>query len=167
MELKYDDTNLQKLFADMTPAKRKAALKNAFLREAKNVRKTAIGYLRQAPKQNGTVDVSKEMERGVKAKVWKKGAGFSVTLLGGGKRKSKNIAGKPLDVFFNGGTKKRRTKTVTKFFKRQKRGHETGSLMAAHFMEKTKEETDKRVTDDLHGEIRKKFTEIAKKHGAK
>lgn len=164
--MKYDDSELRNLFADMTPSKRRQALRSAFLREAKNVRKTAIGYLRQAPKKGGTVKVTKEMEKAVKAKAWKKGAGFSVTLLGGGKRyKSKNVIGKPVDIWVNGGTKVRKTKTQTKNFKRQRRGHSTGSIMAAHFMEKTKQESDNKVAENLHDEIKKKFTQIARKHG--
>lgn len=160
MELKYDDSELRKLFADMEPTERQKALKNAFKREANNVRKAAIKFLRQSPTKKGSLHVTKEMEKGVKAKTFRKAAGFSVTI------STKRGKGKPLDIWFNQGSKNRKTKG-RKGSSRSRKSHSTGSIMTSDFMNKAKQETEGSVTDALHEEIRKKFTQIAKKHGCK
>ena len=45
MEAQYDDSNLQRLFAELDPKQRLKALKAGFRREANQARKTAINNL--------------------------------------------------------------------------------------------------------------------------
>ena len=73
-DFQYDDANLQRLFAAMDTQKRLKALKGAFRRQANLVRKTAINNLR------GSIRSDKDLERGVRAIVFKRKAGFRVTV---------------------------------------------------------------------------------------
>lgn len=72
--MQYDDEDLQRLFAEMDTKKRLKALKGAFRREANRVRKTALNNLR------GSIRTDKDLERGVRAVVFKRKAGFRVTI---------------------------------------------------------------------------------------
>ena len=77
----YDDRDLQRLFAELEPKRRVQALKGGFRREANQVRKTAINNLRSS------INSSKDLEKGVRAIVFKRKAGFRVTV--GTKRANK------------------------------------------------------------------------------
>ena len=79
--IEYDDKNLQRLFAELEPKRRVQALKGGFRREANQVRKTAINNLRSS------INSSKDLEKGVRAIVFKRKAGFRVTV--GTKRANK------------------------------------------------------------------------------
>ena len=81
----FDDRNLQQLFAEMEPKRRLQALRGGFRREANQVRKTAINNLRSSIRSN------KDLEQGVRAVVYKRSAGFRVTI--GTKRAGKNGKG--------------------------------------------------------------------------
>ena len=70
----YDDRDLQRLFAELEPKRRVQALKGGFRREANQVRKTAINNLRSS------INSSKDLEKGVRAIVFKRKAGFRVTV---------------------------------------------------------------------------------------
>ena len=79
----YDDRNLQQLFAELEPKRRLQAIKGGFRREANKVRKTAINNLRNSVRSN------KDLEKGVRAIVFKRKAGFRVTV--GTKKAGKNV----------------------------------------------------------------------------
>ena len=81
----YNDENLQRLFAELEPKRRLQAIKGGFRREANQVRKTAINNLRSS------IQSSKDLEKGVRAIVFKRKAGFRVTV--GTKRAGKNGKG--------------------------------------------------------------------------
>lgn len=81
----YDDRNLQQLFAELEPKRRLQAIKGGFRREANKVRKTAINNLRNSVRSN------KDLEKGVRAIVFKRKAGFRVTV--GTKKAGKNGKG--------------------------------------------------------------------------
>ena len=74
MANQYNDTQLQKLFTEMDVKHRKRALKGAFRREANQVRRTAINNLRSSLHSN------RDLEKGIRAIVFKKAAGFRVTI---------------------------------------------------------------------------------------
>ena len=110
----YNDENLQRLFAELEPKRRLQAIKGGFRREANQVRKTAINNLRSGIQSN------KDLEKGVRAIVFKRKAGFRVTV--GTKRAGKNGKGeagfhtnrqglkKPILIWAEEGTKNRKTK---------------------------------------------------------
>lgn len=85
MANQYDDTQLQKLFTEMDVKHRKRALKGAFRREANQVRRTAINNLRSSLHSN------RNLEKGIRAIVFKKAAGFRVTI---GTKKANRKTGK-------------------------------------------------------------------------
>ena len=166
--IQYDDENLQRLFAEMDTKKRLKALKGAFRREANRVRKTAINNLR------GSIRTDRDLERGVRAIVFKRKAGFRVTI--GTKKAGKsgkeygfhtNRRGqkKPVLIWAEEGTARRHTKTRTSFFVRSRKGHSTGRMKRYGFMLKTLNEVRDRVTDSLHSEVVNSIMKEAKKYG--
>lgn len=84
-DIDYDDRNLQQLFADLEPKRRLQAVKGGFRKEANRVRKTAINNLRSS------IRTDKDLEKGVRAIVFKRKAGFRVTV--GTKKAGKNGKG--------------------------------------------------------------------------
>lgn len=166
--VQYDDENLQRLFAEMDTRKRMKALKGAFRREANNVRKTAINNLR------GSIRTDRDLERGIRTVVFKRKAGFRVTI--GTKKAGKsgkeygfhvNRRGleKPVLIWAEGGTNLRRTKTKTRIFTRSRKGHKTGRMKRYGFMRKTLTDVRDRITDSLHDEVINSVTKEAKKYG--
>ena len=170
MANQYDDTQLQKLFTEMDVKHRKRALKGAFRREANQVRRTAINNLRSSLHSN------RDLEKGIRAIVFKKAAGFRVTI---GTKKANRKTGKgekgmhinrqglkkPVLIWAEGGTEQRKTKT--RVFVRERRGHNTGRMKRYGFMRKTKTDVADKVTDDLHNEITKSIEKTASKYGCK
>lgn len=172
MANQYDDTQLQKLFAEMDVKHRKRALKGAFRREANQVRRTAINNLRSSLHSN------RDLEKGIRAIVFKKAAGFRVTI---GTKKANRKTGKgekgmhinrqglkkPVLIWAEGGTEQRKTKTKTRVFVRKRRGHNTGRMKRYGFMRKTQTDVRDKVTADLRNEIVESVTKTANKYGCK
>lgn len=90
MASSYDDRNLQKLFAELQPKRRRQAIKGALRRAATKVKRTAISNLRSC------VNSTPKLEKGIRALVWKHKSGFRVTV--GTKRANK--AGKGEQGFY-------------------------------------------------------------------
>lgn len=173
--MQYDDTNLQRMFAELDAKQRAKALKGAFRREANRVRKTAVKNIR------GSIGGDREMESGVRAIVFKRKAGFRVTI--GTKNLGKNgkgargfyisrsrrgkagATGKPVLIWAEEGTKYRHTKTATRVYTRSRKGHSTGRMRRYGFMSKTLNEVRGTVTDSLHNEIIESITRTSKKYG--
>lgn len=172
MANQYDDTQLQKLFTEMDVKHRKRALKGAFRREANQVRRTAINNLRSSLHSN------RDLEKGIRAIVFKKAAGFRVTI---GTKKANRKTGKgekgmhinrqglkkPVLIWAEGGTEQRKTKTKTRVFGRGRRGHNTGRMKRYGFMRKTQTDVRDKVTADLRNEIVESVTKTANKYGCK
>lgn len=174
--LEYDDSNLQRLWRALDPDKRKKALKGALRREAAKVRRVALGNLRDCVSSNS------ELERGMRAVVWKRAAGFRVTI--GTKAASKKTGkgargfyisrktrgkpgatGKPVLVWAETGTERRYTKTKTRVFTRSRKGHYTGRMKRYGFMRKTRNQVEGSVTDSLRREIVDNIKRTARKYG--
>ena len=166
--IQYDDENLQRLFAEMDAGKRLKALKGAFRREANRVRKTALNNLR------GSIRTDKDLERGVRAVVFKRKAGFRVTI--GTKKAGKsgkeygfhiNRKGlkKPVLIWAENGTERRHTKSKIRFFRRSRKGHYTGRMKRYGFIQKTADDVRDSVTDNLHNEVINSVKRVAKKYG--
>lgn len=172
MANQYDDTQLQKLFTEMDVKHRKRALKGAFRREANQVRRTAINNLRSSLHSN------RDLEKGIRAIVFKKAAGFRVTI---GTKKANRKTGKgekgmhinrqglkkPVLIWAEGGTEQRKTKTKIRVFVRERRGHNTGRMKRYGFMRKTQTDVRDKVTADLRNEIVESVTKTANKYGCK
>ena len=75
LDINYDDRNLQQLFTELTPKRRLQALRGGFRKEANRVRKTAVNNLRSSIKSD------RDLEKGVRSLVFKRKAGFRITVL--------------------------------------------------------------------------------------
>lgn len=169
----YDDTQLQRMFAELEPRRRMQAMRGAFRKGANAVRKAAVGNLRQSGLRS-----DRDLEKGIRRIVYKQKAGFRVTV-GTRIRMAKvfrenaefhrNRRGKlkPVLMWAEGGTEYRYTKSRTKFWKRARRSHATGAMRDYSFMRKTLAQTKDRVTDMIHGNVVKEVTRIARKYGCK
>lgn len=167
----YDDSQLQHLFAEMDVKQRMRTMRGAFRREANNVRKTAINNLRSSLNSN------RDLEKGIRAIVFKQKAGFRVTV--GTKRANKQGKGergfhvnrfgqkKPVLIWAEDGTNDRFTKNGTKWGKRQRSSHWTGRMRRYAFMETTQDQVEGQVTEDLHKEVSDNIIKQAKKYGCK
>lgn len=171
--LTYDDRGLQGLFEDLAPKQMVKALRGAFRREAKRVRRAAIGNLHDSIGGDGKLD------KGVRDIVFRRKAGFLVTVgtkrankKGKGergyyisrKRRGKPYAtGKPVLIWAEEGTTWRRTRSH--YGSRWRKGRETGRMKRYGFMRKTLSEVRDSVTGTLHREIINQIKKAAKKNG--
>ena len=170
----YDDKNLQRLFAELEPKRRLQAIKGGFRREANQVRKTAINNLRSSIQSN------KDLEKGVRAIVFKRKAGFRVTV--GTKRAGKNGKGeagshtnrqglkKPLLIWAEEGTAERKTKPKQGTRRRAARlraSHRTGRMKRYGFMAQTLSSVRDTVTADIQKMVTENVEQVAKKYGCK
>lgn len=170
----YDDRELQKLFSELEPKRRLQALKGGFRREANQVRKTAVNNLRASVKSN------KDLEKGVRSVVFKRSAGFRVTI---GTKKAdrygKGEAGfhtnrrgekKPILIWAEEGTKERKTKPKMgnrRRASRSREAHRTGRMKRYGFMEQTLNATRDSVTREIHEMVSDNIQKVAKKYGCK
>lgn len=163
--LSFDDSNFQKLYAEMDPKRRLQALRGGFRREANKVRRAAISNLR-----NSGLQSNRNLEKGIWSKVFRY-SGFSVRITttdkGKGFYTTKKQGPRPVLRWAESGTKERHTKSKTRFFVRTRKGHPTGRMRRYAFMTKTRRETVNSVTEDLHNEVLTSVEKIAKKYGCK
>lgn len=170
----YNDENLQRLFADLEPKRRLQAIKGGFRREANQVRKTAINNLRSSIQSN------KDLEKGVRAIVFKRKAGFRVTV--GTKRAGKNGKGeagfhtnrqglkKPVLIWAEEGTKERQTKPKKGTRRRAARlraPHRTGRMKRYGFMAQALTSVRDTVTTNIHEMVAENVQKVAEKYGCK
>jgi hypothetical protein len=170
----YNDENLQRLFAELEPKRRLQAIKGGFRREANQVRKTAINNLRSSIQSN------KDLEKGVRAIVFKRKAGFRVTV--GTKRAGKNGKGeagfhtnrqglkKPVLIWAEEGTKERQTKPKKGTRRRAARlrtSHRTGRMKRYGFMAQTLTSVRDTVTTNIHEMVAENVQKVAGKYGCK
>lgn len=193
--LTYDDSELQKLFEEMSPKERKKLFRGTSGRTATMVRRTAVSNLRK------TLNSNKALEKGIRKVVSKKSIGFRVTI-GSKKMKGRNKGkrngvrrygkekmtwtgfeqyttsrgkDKPILIWAEPGTKWRTVKAKNggqRFmtaggWKTTKAhgGRYRGRMKRGDFMEKTLLQTKGKVTIIFQTEIEKGMQKIAKKHG--
>lgn len=170
----YNDENLQRLFAELEPKRRLQAIKGGFRKEANQVRKTAINNLRSSIQSN------KDLEKGVRAILFKRKAGFRVTV--GTKRAGKNGKGeagfhtnrqglkKPILIWAEEGTEERKTKPKQGTRRRAARlraSHRTGRMKRYGFVAQTLNSVRDTVTDNIHKMVTENIEQVAKKYGCK
>lgn len=170
--VEYNDTNLQRLFTELEPKRRSQALRGGFRKAANDVRKKAVANLRSS------IHTDKDLEKGIRALVFKRSAGFRVTI--GTKKAGKNGKGesgmhvnrqglkKPVLIWAELGTKERSTKNGGgKRATRYRAAHRTGSMRQYGFMAKTREQVRDTVTADLHTQVADNVKRVAEKYGCK
>lgn len=176
VELEYDDRNLQQLFVELQPKRRLQAIKGAYRKEANRVKKVAINNLRSSGLRS-----SKDMEKGIRAIVFKKKAGFRVTV--GTKKANKKGKGeygyhtnrqglkKPVLIWAELGTAERQTKASGGLFfrrvARKRKSHRTGRMKRYGFMAQTKASVSSEVTENIRKNIVESVHKVSQKYGAK
>ena len=190
----YDDSQLMKLFEELSPKNQKKALKGAMTRAANTVKRKATANLKAAKGSNGkTINTSTGLPKGIRRVLYKTKLGFRVTVgTKNTKRKSfgyhqgrayrraqRRVANgemsasllssyqKPVLLWAEGGTKQRHTKTATKIFRRLRSGHSTGAMPRYGFMERTKQQMKPQIDGLLKDEIVKNIQRIARKYGCR
>lgn len=164
------------MFADLSPENRKKVIKRACRKVGNSVKKVAINNLKSSGL--GHAD---ELSNGVRAIVFKREAGFRVTVASkkankrgkGEKGMHKNRYGnkKPILVWAELGTKWRRVKTDDKIrFKADGKWHTNttrhrGFIKRYGFIAKTLGQVEHKVGDQLKDAIAIKLKQVAKKYG--
>lgn len=179
--LEYDDSQLQKLFAELDEKERAKAMKGAFRASANVLKRAAIQNLRSSIRSD------RDLEKGVRALVFKRRLGFRVnvgTVLKKSKDKTRyttkkgfhlNRQGleKPVLIWAEDGTKERRLKgsrgthkTKRGFRKRYLfNGAFRGRMPAYQFMVKANQQTGPQMTQTMQENFRKSVEKTAKKYG--
>lgn len=165
LDFKYDDSNLQKLFKELEPKQRVKTLRAAFRIAGNKVRKAAVSNIRQSLNSN------KELEKGVKVKVWKRYAGFRVTV-GSGYYQSKRFSGQfarkvPVLRWADTGTDARKTKRKSALFGKGRKSHATGRVKRYGFMAKTLSQVESSVTGYIQDSVIMVVKRTAKKYGCR
>ena len=171
--LKYDDENLQKLFAALEPKRRKQALKGGFRAVALKVRKRAISNLRSSGIRSDS-----NLEKGIRGYPFSKDSGFEVTIkpkkVGkdgkgeAGMHKNRQGLKKPVLFWAEGGTEERMTKSNGgKRAHRKRAAHSTGRMKSYGFMKKTRAETRPTVKSDVDTMVKESIIKISQKYGCK
>lgn len=167
-DIEYDDTELQRLFSELAPKRRLQAMKGAFRKEANKARKIAVRNLR------GSVQSNENLEKGVRALVFKRKTGFRITV--GTKKANKRGKGeagfhtnrkgikKPVLIWMEDGTRER--KTGTRIFSRRK-GHRTGRMKRYGFIDKSRGEIQRTVVPKFHDMMVKEIIRVSKRYGCK
>lgn len=173
MAFVYDDRNFQEMLEALDDVARAKAIRSAMRKSANHIKQVAVSNLRNS------VNSTLELEKGIRTLVYKRVAGFKVTV---GTKKGKRAKGfyrgrhaqrnancreVPVLIWLEDGTAIRKTKSKTKFFKRHRKGHSTGRLKRYGFMAHTKSQVMGKVADDLHENIYKSVKNIASKYGCK
>lgn len=151
----YDDSRLWRMFAELERPARLRAVKMAFRREAARVRRVAVDNLRSK------VASSRQIERGIRNVVYKRTAGFRVTIgsraAPKGKSKGKG-GGKPVLIWLEGGTERR-------FTRRGRRNR--GVIRPVRFMARTLTRVRGTVGADLRRQVIESIIRISRKYGCK
>ena len=181
-DIDYDDSNLMKMFEELSPAKRVKALKHAFRRAGGQVKKRACSNLQAALKSARSNESARTLKRGIQVIVFKKKAGFRVTI--GSRASYTNAKGKkvkevgmhvnrrgqhkPVLVWLEGGTAERYSRVTRRDGKRtlQKKGYR-GFVRATHFMHDTRNQMEGPITSEVRQAVIQAVTKTAKKYGCR
>lgn len=178
----YDDRELWQLIAELEPKRRLRAIRSGIRKEAKRVQKVAITNL----KSSG-LRVTDDMEKGIRALVFKRKSGFRVTAKArAANRRGKGEAGmhtnrygqkKPVLHFAESGTAERKTRgsigllksmlTGRKRRKSKRAAHSTGRMKAYTFMKPAIQFMNTTSIGNVQNLIIEELTKTAKKYGCK
>lgn len=173
MDTVYTGQEWTQLLREMTPRQLRNALKRSYRVEAKK----AIAIARRHLSSSG-LDVKgnkSDWGKGIRSHIYSRGGGFLITVKGrsagksgkGEKSMHTNRYGfkKPILMWAEEGTVRRKTRTQTKWFVRKKKGHSTGRMKAYGFLEKAMPEMFQTVESDLGADLGVAVEKVAKKCG--
>ena len=172
----YTGKEWDDLLRGMNAKQIKSSLRRALRAEAKKA--VAIAQRHLASSGLNVEGNTSDWKKGVRSFIYNptRGTGFLVTVKAraasrktgkGEKSMHENRYGfkKPILMWAEGGTQPRKTKSKTKWFVRQKRGHSTGRMKAYGFLEKATPEMFQTVEAGLVPEIDNAVKKVAAKCG--
>ncbi len=167
MEINSDTTRLWGMLRELEPKRQVQALRGGFRKAAQEVRKTAVRNL----ESSGLKGDVREVAKGIRAVVYRKVAGFKVTV-GTKKQKRADYSGmssreankakarrrlRIVPLWAEGGTSPRSTS----------RGFSRGSMPAFGFMERTDRDTEGYVGEIIRRNVAENIDKTARKYGSK
>lgn len=170
----YTGKEWDDLLRQMNGRQIRNSMRRALRAEARNALRIAQSHLAGSGLQvRGS---SADWKKGVRSFVYRQGTGFMITVKArsasrktgkGEKSMHENRRGlrKPVLMWAEEGTKARRTKTRTKSFARQRKGHSTGRMRAYGFLEKAAPEMYRTVGENLTPEVGAAVGKVAGKCG--
>ncbi len=171
----YSGSEWGKLLNQMDGKQIKKSLRSAVRAEARKAQKIAQRQL-DASKLQVKGNLA-DWKKGIRTRIYpdNKGLGFLITVKARAASRNGNTEKsmhtnrfgikKPVLMWAEEGTGARKTKTKTKWFVRQRKGHRTGRMKPYRFMESATPEMFKTVEDELTPEVEKAVTKVAKKCG--
>lgn len=159
----------------MNASQIKKSMRGALRAEARKARKIAQNKLAGTGLQ--VKGDSSDWKKGIRTRIYpsNKGTGFMVTVKAiaanrkSGVEKSMHTnrfgVKKPILMWAEEGTKKRKTKTQTKWGLRKRKGHSTGRMKDYGFMEAATPEMYRSVENGLVPEVEKSVMKVARKCG--
>lgn len=163
--------DIEKPFNDVFQAldlkDQRKAMRSAIRREGNRLKKRAVANLQGSGIGQGT---NGRLSRGIRSYVYpeKYGAGFLLSAKPHKKQgyhKNRQGKEKPVLMWAEDGTDLRRTKTKTKVFVRQRKGHATGRMKRYGFLRKTDEQGAQVVEQNLFATFQKNLERAARKKG--
>ncbi|MCM1484079.1 MAG: hypothetical protein NC043_07065 [Muribaculaceae bacterium] len=173
MGLTYDMDNLERLYKELEPRRRRQALRGGFRKAGRNFRAKVIANLRS------DISSNRELEKGVRVLTFKRTAGFRVAVSSrkGGKggrgeagmylsrqQRRKGQRKLPVLMWAEDGTASRYTRGRG-FFRRGRRY--TGRMPRMGFLSRTVRESGAGVSADIREMVIENVQRIAKKYGCK
>lgn len=130
------DQSFRDVFTALDLKEQRKALRGAMRREGNRLKKAAVANLRSSGLGQGT---RQRLDKGIIVRVYpdRYGAGFMVSVKPHRKKGyhiNRQGLEKPVLMWAEEGTKSRKTRTRSKFFIRQRRGHATGRMRPYRFL---------------------------------
>jgi len=173
-----DELTISKAFGDvyklLDMTRQRRAMRGAIRKEANAVKKTAASELAHTSASGAggsiTLHNATEVAKGFRVRVYpdKYGLGFLVTTKPHGRKgyhRNRQGREKPVLMWAVGGTKRRSTRSASKWFVCKKRGHSTGRMPQFDFMLKTENAAADRVERELLGEFERGMERRARRLG--
>ena len=172
----YTGQEWDELLRQMNGTQIKKSMRGAIRAEARKAQKIAQSRLASSGLQ--VKGNNADWKKGIRTRIYpdNKGMGFMVTVKAraasrktgtGEKSMHVNRFGikKPILMWAEEGTQSRKTKTQTKWFVRQRKGHKTGKMGAYGFLEDSAPEMFAAVEAGLTPEVSKAVEKVARKCG--
>lgn len=157
-DIEYDDRRLRQLFAELNSKRQKQVFRQAFRRGANTLRREAVKNLR------GSIRSDRDIEKGIRSIVFKQTVGFRVTVGTGrgnvGFHKTRRGVLKPVLMWAEDGTEYRRTRGSAK-----RPSRVTGKMKRYGFLERAKNQTVGRITNDIRESVANGIIKTSQKYG--
>ena len=169
----YTGKEWTELLRQMNTREIRKLLKQAYRREAKELRRMAVGSLGSSGMS--VTGNSSDWDKGIRSYVYSRGGGFLVTVKprkagrNGKGEKGMHVnrygKAKPVLLWAEDGTKARRTRGSRSGLFGRKKGHSTGTMPGFHFLARVEPQMKEHVEENLAKEVESATYRVAKKCG--